>query len=71
MLLTASPVFIRPRFMIYFLKFRSMYYRFLQCLCYETVIVEPKYFFLNRRVFIKSIDQCILKICVFVYISLT
>lgn len=36
-----------------------------------TIIVEPKYLFLNRPVLIKSMDKCILKVQVFVYVSST
>ena len=39
-------------------------------LYHEIIIVERKNFFLNRRVFIKGMDKCILKMFVFVYVSI-
>ena len=66
----AGPVFIFPKFMIHIFKLSSMHYWLSQCLCHETIAAEPKlYLFLNRRVFIKSRDKCILKVPVFVYVS--
>ena len=44
---------------------------FQQYLCYEAIIFKPKYFFLNRRVFIKSMGNCNLKMFVSLYVSVT